>query len=135
MVNDATIRTTPMYIFRRNVYLPRLERMEGVDEMTEHTPLPWKIRTRETPSIDTATWYIETDSALVAEVHSWVSSEANARFIVTACNSHADLLEACCNALGAYQALEILGADKQLPGYEECLSFLRQAIRKAKEQS
>ena len=44
----------------------------------------------------------------------------------------AELLEACQNALGAYSALEALGADKELPGYESCLVFLKEAIRNAK---
>jgi len=39
-----------------------------------------------------------------------------------------ELIEACQNALGAYDALKTIGADKHLPGYESCLSFLRAAI-------
>ena len=45
-----------------------------------------------------------------------------------------EMLEACQNALGIYDALKTFGADKALPGYESCLAFLNEAIRKAKEK-
>lgn len=47
--------------------------------------------------------------------------------------TNAALLKACKNALGAYSALKAMGADKELPGYESCLAFLKTAIRKATE--
>jgi hypothetical protein len=42
-----------------------------------------------------------------------------------------DLLSACRNALGAYEALKLVGADNYLPGYESCLRDLKAAIAKA----
>ena len=42
-----------------------------------------------------------------------------------------DLLSACKNALGVYEALNLVGADKHLPGYESCLRDLKAAIAKA----
>lgn len=45
----------------------------------------------------------------------------------------ADLMEACHNTLGAYDALKVTGLDKELPGYEHCLKFLKAAIAKAEK--
>jgi len=45
-----------------------------------------------------------------------------------------DLLTACCNALGAYEALKITGLDKQLPGYDTCFKFLKDIISKAERE-
>jgi len=103
--------------------------------MTEHTPVPYGyFKSQESRFFQAETWAItgpehdhEESWDIVAD---GIPDEATARFIVTACNCHADLLKACLNSLGAYEALEALGADKELPGYETCLSFLKQIIHK-----
>lgn len=38
------------------------------------------------------------------------------------------LLEACKNAMGAYDALKVFGISHRLPGYESCLADLNIAI-------
>ena len=61
---------------------------------------------------------------------------SNARLIAAAPQTkknHDLLLEACHNAVGAYDILKILSADKQLPGFERCLDFLNHAIAAAEE--
>ena len=45
--------------------------------------------------------------------------------------------EVCLNAIGAYEAIELMGADKHLPGYNGCLERLNEAmefVRKAQEE-
>lgn len=41
------------------------------------------------------------------------------------------LLEACQNALGAYEVLALTGLSTRLPGYHECLNDLKLAIAEA----
>ena len=69
---------------------------------TKHTPLPWKIAfVRPTPGSRLVhDWHIE-DAA--GKLVCWVPEvgPANAEFIVRACNSHEQLLEACKNLLTA----------------------------------
>ena len=57
--------------------------------MTQHTPGPWKVHAVD-PYAKPANrrWLINPDVAVC-------KTEANAEFIVRACNSHDDLLEAC----------------------------------------
>lgn len=38
------------------------------------------------------------------------------------------LYKACQNATAAYDALRLIGADKHLPGYNHCLTFLNNVI-------
>ena len=57
--------------------------------MAEHTPVPWRTRCWEEP-----VWIIETEKGFVAQTVG-SNDEANAAFIVRACNAHADLLAAC----------------------------------------
>ena len=45
-----------------------------------------------------------------------------------------DLYNCCKNALGAYDALETIGADIHLPGYSHCVNALKEAIKKADQQ-
>lgn len=40
------------------------------------------------------------------------------------------LYEACLSALGAYEVIKLLGADRHLPGYEACVSNLKKVISK-----
>ena len=39
-----------------------------------------------------------------------------------------ELFEVCLNARGAYQALKLVGADKELPGYDHCLEKLEKVL-------
>ena len=55
------------------------------------TPLPWRVAYLDAPDIKGADGRVV---ACVSEL-SAEQNEANAAFIVTACNSHAALLEAC----------------------------------------
>ena len=43
------------------------------------------------------------------------------------------LLESCYAAVGAYKALQLLDADKQLPGFEHCYAELKTAIEAAEK--
>ncbi len=54
-------------------------------------------------------------------------TEANVRLIAAA----PDLLEACQNATGAYESLELSGAAAHLPGFRHCFDRLKAAIAKA----
>lgn len=64
---------------------------------TKHTPLPWRIDDSSKPIHIRADWC----DKLVAEVgggdgtFQCADDQPNAEFIITACNSHADLLAAC----------------------------------------
>ena len=60
-----------------------------------------------------------------------VVAEANAQHIVKCVNSYDGLLAACKTALGAFDALKVIGADKDLPGYNRCLRELQAAIKEA----
>lgn len=64
-------------------------------------------------------------------------SEPNSLFINQILNTEAltDLFEACLSAKGAYHALKLVGADKYLDGYENCLTDLDKAISKAQFQN
>jgi len=71
--------------------------------------------------------------AIVTKLTGGLTDEANARFIVQACNSHADLLEALKIALSAVEWMaEATDAD---PEDHERLVLVTEAIRKAEEQS
>ena len=104
-----------------------------------HTPGPWKhIRQRATDDSHDVMAPGETGAICVATCgHQGCDNgviAANARFIVRACNAHDELLEACMNAQGAYEALKLLGAHTHLPGYESCINKLNTAIAKATGQ-
>lgn len=91
--------------------------------MTEHTALPWKARNEEV--------YATTDDGMLEmRIATGIAGEANARFIVTACNCHADLLEACKEA---YRFFLVLNEIVQPEGMPEMVRILEQAIRKAEE--
>ncbi len=45
------------------------------------------------------------------------------------------VVEACQNALGAYDALKIIGADAYLPGYDHCLERLKQALKSMEDKT
>ena len=59
----------------------------------KHTPLPWRVETKAITHPDIG------DVAVVYMINnadeSVYEQEANAKFIVRACNSHYELLEAC----------------------------------------
>jgi hypothetical protein len=60
----------------------------GVGEMKPNMKLPWRF----------VPWHIEEDSSAVRSPEGWIvcttSSDADAKFIALACNSHAELVEA-----------------------------------------
>ena len=62
----------------------------------KHSPLPWKVSGQDLLCV-------KENNDLLAEVYSpvdqFVTPEANAAFIVLACNSHYDLVEALNNAV------------------------------------
>jgi len=94
--------------------------------MTEHTPGPWF---RENNKI----WH-ENGLACIAEVFHGVlgrsddlseAQEANARFIVTACNTHTDLLT-------ALECLTAVVHQERWADMETALDDARSAIAKAR---
>jgi len=123
--------------------------------MTEHTALPWELNTLNgrIPAIREiksscgeasryqATIIVEGDPPFnfVCELdfgYGKPEDEANARFIVTACNCHADLLEACKDAQASIIAM---GDYDDVISFESALSLLNsrnilaEAIRKVEE--
>jgi hypothetical protein len=44
-----------------------------------------------------------------------------------------DLYSSCLTATGAYRVLKSLDADKHLPGYDHCLSRLKDVIKRYQE--
>ncbi len=71
--------------------------------MSKHTKTPWKMEWVEPPLVVYPGWWIRTNDSVgfpIAFVTETIGGtnppqQANARFIVTACNSHDKLLEAC----------------------------------------
>lgn len=105
-----------------------------------HTPGPWEFVRYEAERDDGepgqwSGYHIKepesgcTDVAYVDDVdYGPKIATANARLIAAA----PELLECCQNALGAYEAIRLLGADKALLGFESCLADLKAAIKKAR---
>lgn len=115
---------------------------------TEHTPTP-RFRMTEVPALDKSgaiAHEIETDGHTVAHVYP-DSGDDYAAFIVTACNSHADLLEALEQMLnqvtGPAQVYgDGVGSDGRKTGLshwefnalrDERIEFARTTLAKAKE--
>jgi len=78
---------------------------------TKHTVLPWQIFKRDDPldDSDPNLDIIAPSIASIATLHKggWLGSDehiANAEFIVQACNSHYELLEACKKLVTAVQS-------------------------------
>lgn len=91
---------------------------------TKHTPLPWKIE-EGTSFVVAATGAHHTIAECWGDKSSTI--QANADLIVRACNSHAELVEACNFALGS---LELTDPPNDL--YRKRVAQkLRMAIRKA----
>lgn len=86
----------------------------------EHTPTPWNVRGTNGLRI------IYGENGSIAEVKNLkrlvMENDANAEFIVRACNSHEALLEACKIALSKMQEFKMLEPD----------NYLIRAIAKAK---
>jgi len=100
--------------------------------MTEHSALPWTFEKEENPHEYIKTpFYIRSGKYLVA-VGGLQAEETipNARFIITACNCHAALLE-------ALKQISTKGSTgRELYAVlDEMREIARQAIRKSKEQS
>jgi len=86
--------------------------------MARHTPLPWKV---EQPNPDKPIFIV------VSEEYGAVVQRAigiDAKFIVQACNSHYELLEACKEMV---RVLDTYGSEKPEPEF----SRMKQAIIKA----
>jgi hypothetical protein len=94
------------------------------DTTTQHTPLPWR------PFLDGSNWHIDGKARglawgrQVAKLASHSEAEANAAFIVTACNSHQALVEALLSAVQDLVASNIVDnvlreekGQKPLPEY------------------
>lgn len=91
-----------------------------------HSPLPWK-RGTDGLIYDCNDEFVVDTCGTSLPPH----GEENQKFIVHVANTHQQLLDACENALGAYEALEISGVASQLPGHASCLKDLKAAIAKA----
>lgn len=110
--------------------------------MSKHTPLPWKVHSHS--HINKEQWLTILNGAfdithngagnpavIACSKYSAMSNEenlANAEFIVRACNSYYDMLEAAENVIFD---LELL-VSRQGPGPDKRLEALKAAIRKAK---
>lgn len=97
--------------------------------MAIHTPGPWRFYLNANEDQWTVDSAVAPNYLLVVSCGPPVNrySEANARLIAAA----PELLEACQNALGAYDALDTINASAHLPGFHHCLDFLKAAIAKA----
>lgn len=65
---------------------------------TEHTPVPWRVKTEQKCAHGRHVHVGPNRGPTVADVHLWCG-QADAEFIVRACNAHEDLLAACEAAL------------------------------------
>ena len=95
--------------------------------MSEHTPEPWTTECNvpgETPVRITTTH-------VLASTICWAASPEDAEFIVRACNSHEDLLEACKEAIR--QSDESLAEDGgfRLPEAQRIYDMVTAAVAKA----
>jgi hypothetical protein len=111
--------------------------------MSTHTPVPWEIypdgdrrhvvragsvRT-VTAAITQAEWIAELDPDATEE--SQELTEANASYIVTACNAFPDLLEAVNLLLAAIAFAEV----NKHPAIDACLDYATAAVAKAKGET
>lgn len=103
--------------------------------MTEHTALPWERYYPWLRADDAEEIRQVTPDGTLGEIIATCVQPANARFIVTACNCHADLLEALkeiAKAEGVYSWDPLAHAQNTI---SNMMSVAEQAIRKAEEQS
>ncbi len=68
----------------------------------EHTPVPWKIVGKDTDpwTIAPADWQRSGDDTIAEITYTGADAEANAAYIVRACNNFEDLLAALKSMLG-----------------------------------
>ena len=111
--------------------------------MTKHTPVSYGyFKSQESRFFQSEKWAItgpdhdhEESWDIVAD---GIPDETTARFIVTACNCHADLLEACTYSLEWIENLIEIHGEKtiidSMPNHWGGRIIIRQAIRKAEEQ-
>lgn len=98
---------------------------------SKYTPLPWKISKNE------ANW----DSNIIydalnpiAECNGiMLNAEENAQFIIRACNSHYNLLEACKKSLYDCEHAGPRSDSPNLP--DDTILMLKQAIKKAEGEA
>jgi len=90
----------------------------------KHTPEPWEINDYINKSICVKFWInAKNCNDTIIEIKSYDNikkAKANANFIIKACNSHYELLEAC------KSALNYINGD----GYKNTIPKLQQAINK-----
>lgn len=105
-----------------------------------HSPLPWKL-TRYTNyegfSIEEANWHNNFHGCIAErweenpKLERAMTIEANAKFIVRACNSHYELLEACKFMLSEMIKVEPCSDLPEYEGYKKIRDILEQALQKA----
>ena len=91
-----------------------------------HTPVPWKASSY--PVNRMTQWVIHSDDGSIASLVRSNNADANAEFIVRACNAHEDLLKAS-KAIAQFAASNPWTGLKDAP--KELLANLTAAIRKA----
>lgn len=101
----------------------------------KHTPGPWQVNKKVKTSVETA---IDGQGInLIADCSDCdgerlrTEDEANAQFIVRACNSHYILLEACKFMLSEMIQVEPSSDLPEYEGYKKLRDILEQAIKKA----
>ena len=103
----------------------------------KHTALPWKVQEQkfEIESEDSTnfetTYSVSPTIDKLADCYGLAEQKANAEFIVKACNSHYELLEAL--AIAA-KALNIPVPNMNQLRNSEDLKIIRKAIKKAEEK-
>lgn len=97
--------------------------------MTEHTTLPYRINSRASTNVEDMNGRsIASCAGYQKDDQSFLENQANAEFIVQACNSHHNLLKACDRTLAVIY--DMRPSDKcQLENNAQLL--LEQAIAKA----
>jgi hypothetical protein len=68
--------------------------------MSKHTETPWEVGT----SVNGVIQLVAPDGKCPVQVWDYPEAEANAKFIVNACNSHQALVEACKLAIKGMEA-------------------------------
>jgi hypothetical protein len=110
--------------------------------MSPHSPTPWKSREDITegeygqchryhiscPELESRFPYASEAVRLLGRPIALAYEAGDARFIVTACNAHDDLVAACRDALKYFEACEYLGGDGPHPYF---LALFRAALAKA----
>lgn len=74
---------------------------------TKHTPTPYRAEISDRLSDSSDCWVIDSEAGSIAEMMCPADvEEATAKFIVRACNSHDDLVEAVKEAIAYFEEVE-----------------------------